>query len=73
MVEEEASTFTSLEDLEEIAIGTGVGLRYDFDFFVLRFDLGFKTYNPAREPGERWFTDMGLGEMVFNLGINYPF
>ena len=73
VVEEEAATFTSLSDLKEIAVGTGVGLRYDFDFFVLRFDIGFKTYNPAREEGHRWFEDWNLSKAVFNVGINYPF
>ena len=38
--------FDGFEDLSEIAIGTGFGLRYDFDFFVFRLDTGFKTYNP---------------------------
>ena len=73
VVEEEASTFTSLADLEELALGTGVGLRYDFNFFVLRFDVGFKTYNPALEEGERWFRGYNFSEAVFNVGINYPF
>lgn len=73
VVEEEASTFTSLSDLEEIAVGTGIGLRYDFNFFVLRFDVGFKTYNPAHEAGNRWFRGYNLSEAVFNVGINYPF
>ena len=73
VVEEEASTFTSLEDLQDIAVGTGFGLRYDFSFFVLRFDLGFKTYNPARAPGNRWLNDLTLSRAVFNVGINYPF
>ena len=73
IVEEEASTFTSLNDLQDIAVGSGVGFRYDFDFFVLRFDLGFKTYNPAREEGNRWFKDWNFSKTVFNVGINYPF
>ena len=73
VVQEEAATFTSFSDLEDIAVGTGVGLRYDFDFFVLRFDLGFKTYNPAREEGNRWFTDYNFSNVVYNVGINYPF
>lgn len=73
VVENEEATFTSLADLKEIAIGTGFGLRYDFDFFVLRLDVGFKTYNPARPPGERWFTDYNFPSAVYNVGINYPF
>lgn len=73
IVEEEASTFTSFDDLEEIAIGSGIGLRYDFDFFVLRFDIGFKTYDPAQAEGNRWFRDYNLSNAVFNVGINYPF
>ncbi len=31
----------------EIAIGAGAGLRFDFTFLILRFDMGFKIYNPA--------------------------
>lgn len=73
VVENEAATFTSLSDLKEIAIGTGFGLRYDFDFFVLRLDIGFKTYNPARPPGQRWFGDYDFSHAVYNVGINYPF
>lgn len=73
IVEEEASTFTSFSDLKEMAIGSGIGLRYDFDFFVLRFDVGFKTYDPARPEGERWFKDYNIRNAVYNVGINYPF
>ena len=32
---------------KEIAVGAGMGLRFDFTFLLLRFDLGFKIYNPA--------------------------
>lgn len=69
----EPATFTSLSDLGEIALGTGFGLRYDLSFFVVRVDLGFKTYNPANESGERWFTQYNFANSVFNFGINYPF
>ena len=69
----ELATFTSLSDLKEIALGTGFGLRYDLDFFVVRFDLGFKTYNPANENGKQWFYDYDFANSVFNFGINYPF
>ena len=32
----------------QIAVGTGVGLRLDFSFFVIRFDGGIKVWDPAR-------------------------
>jgi outer membrane protein assembly factor BamA len=69
----EPATFDGLSDLKEIALGTGFGLRYDLDFFVVRFDMGFKTYNPANEMGKRWFYDYDFAHSVFNFGINYPF
>ena len=72
-VEDEASRFTDIGDLQELAIATGLGLRYDFSFFVLRFDGGFKTYNPQRPEGARWFKEYNFANIVYNIGINYPF
>jgi outer membrane protein assembly factor BamA len=69
----EQATFDGIEDLQELALGTGFGLRYDLSFFVVRFDLGFKTYNPANEPNKRWFNEYDFANSVFNFGINYPF
>lgn len=64
----------------EIAVGTGLGLRMDFDFLVLRLDMGVKAVDPARPVGERFilgnFFNSFLGERgqtVFNIGIGYPF
>ena len=72
-IEDPAFRFDGLKDLSEIAVGSGIGLRYDFDFFVFRFDTGFKTYNPALTIGERWLGEYKLKNAVFNIGINYPF
>lgn len=72
-ITDEKSTFEGIEDLSNIALGSGFGLRYDFGFFVLRGDLGFKTYNPAREEGSRWFKEYNFSNTVLNIGINYPF
>lgn len=72
-VTDEKSTFESLSDLNDVAIGSGFGLRYDFGFFVLRGDLGFKTYNPARSEGNRWFKEYNFSNTTLNIGINYPF
>jgi outer membrane protein assembly factor BamA len=72
-VTDEKSTFNGFNNLNDIAVGSGFGLRNDFGFFVLRFDLGFKTYNPAEENGKRWFRDYNFANSVLNFGINYPF
>lgn len=69
----EPAKFNSVEDLKEIAIGSGLGVRYDLGFFVIRVDMGFKTYNPALEKDKRWFSQFNFGNAVYNFGINYPF
>jgi outer membrane protein assembly factor BamA len=71
--EDRKAQFTGLKDLENIAIGSGFGMRYDFGLFVFRLDLGFKTYNPANERDRRWLKDFSIGRSVLNFGINYPF
>lgn len=72
-VEDPEATFTGFDSLKDIAVGTGFGLRYDFTYFVLRADLGFKTYNPANPMADRWFKDFNLSNSVLQIGINYPF
>tara|TARA_B100000989_G_C19528676_1_gene468371 strand:+ start:2056 stop:4455 length:2400 start_codon:yes stop_codon:yes gene_type:complete len=66
-------TFENFEDLSEIAIGSGFGLRYDSGLFIFRLDMGLKTYNPAALKNRRWFKDFTLKKAVFNIGLNYPF
>src|SRR5690606_11975648 len=39
----------------EFAIGPGVGLRLNFNFFILRFDVGYQAKDPGLPEGERWF------------------
>ena len=68
-----SATFSGLGSLQDIALGSGFGLRYDFSFFVFRADLGFKTYNPARISSERWFSEYNFANSIVHIGINYPF
>lgn len=72
-VDDDRATFTEFNSLEDIAVGSGFGLRYDFSFFVFRFDIGFKTYDPSYRDENRWFNDYNFSNAVYNIGINYPF
>ncbi|MFB9056300.1 BamA/TamA family outer membrane protein [Mariniflexile ostreae] len=67
------ATFDNFKSLKDIAVGSGFGLRYDFSFFVFRFDIGFKTYDPSYQDENRWFNDYNFTNAVYNIGINYPF
>lgn len=39
---------------QQLAIGTGFGLRYDVQYFVFRFDVGLKLKDPQFESGDQW-------------------
>lgn len=59
---------------KEFGIGSGFGIRYDFNFFVLRLDAAFKLYDPAYKEGNRWTYDKRpLNSTILNFGIGYPF
>ncbi len=69
---DEDSKFNKFSSLEDIAIGSGFGARLDFSFLVLRFDIGFKTYEPYLND-KKWFKNYNFASAVYNIGINYPF
>ncbi|SFR32154.1 Surface antigen [Robiginitalea myxolifaciens] len=71
--EDPAATFSGFDSLQDIALGTGFGLRYDFTYFVFRADLGFKTYDPSKPLANRWFSEYNFANSVLQIGINYPF
>ncbi len=59
---------------KELAAAYGIGIRLDFNYFLLRFDLGMKAHNPAMGEVEwplihpRWGRDR-----AFHFSIGYPF
>lgn len=60
----------------QIAVGTGVGLRLNVTFFLLRFDLGMKMHDPALPRGQRFVLlnhNGGFNKSVLNIAIGYPF
>ena len=47
--EQPGGQFTLKDFPSQIAVGYGMGLRINFDYFIVRFDLGMKAINPAYE------------------------
>lgn len=71
----------STDAWRELAIGMGLGLRFDFSFLIIRFDWGVRIMDPAMPLGERFLgDDLSFGSLfrrtdrqVLNFGIGYPF
>lgn len=65
------------DSFRNIAIGTGFGLRFDFDYFVFRFDWGIKMRRPYQTPTEGHWVDWSGARWRdisnFNVAIGYPF
>lgn len=74
------SKFTN-DFMNELAVGTGAGLRIDVSILILRLDFAFPLRKPYLEDGQRWVLDqIEFGSkswrkenLVFNLAIGYPF
>lgn len=74
----EDASFRFSRFYKEIALGTGLGFRFNFSYLILRFDLGIKVHDPAEDPGNRFVLDDisffgNRSTTSFNLGVGYPF
>jgi len=68
--------------VKQLALGAGIGFRFDFSFLIIRIDAATKIYNPAFvDPIDKW-TVRNLswkkpfgskGQTLLNVGIGYPF
>ena len=59
----------------EIALSYGLGLRLDFDYFLIRFDTGLKAYDPQQRGMRRWVvTRPNLTDhFAWHFAVGYPF
>ncbi len=64
---------------KQFAMGTGFGFRFDFSYFILRFDLGYPLRNHYlnTETNSYWkyqsLNELRFNDINFNLAIGYPF
>ena len=65
----------------EMAIGAGLGLRLDFNYFIIRVDAAVPLHDPSYAKGNRWtFDKINFSSrdarkqfLGINIGIGYPF
>jgi len=85
----DGAMFKFSEFYKQSAIGTGLGARFDFSFFVFRFDVGLKVREPQFQNNQSWVienlfdkewkenyklaNDRKYRFFAFNFGIGYPF
>ncbi|MBU6262921.1 MAG: BamA/TamA family outer membrane protein [Bacteroidetes bacterium] len=70
---------------KDLAVGIGTGLRFDFSYFLLRFDLAYRVKDPARQQNNGWmsFNNFAITEtrasglkvnnLALQFGIGLPF
>jgi outer membrane protein assembly factor BamA len=76
----------SLKNLgKDLAIGLGTGLRFDFSYFLLRFDLAYRVKDPARQQNNGWMSiqnfaitetrasGLKVNNLALQFGIGLPF
>lgn len=73
--EREDGNFDFSRFYKEIAVSYGLGLRLDFDFFLIRFDTGMKAYNPMERGKDRWaiLKPNLRNNFAWHFAVGYPF
>jgi len=63
------------EFYKQIATAYGLGLRFDFTYFLIRLDMGVKAFDPSRTGDECWrFNHINWNDdFAFHFAIGYPF
>ncbi|MBR5030348.1 MAG: BamA/TamA family outer membrane protein [Muribaculaceae bacterium] len=60
--------------MEQLALSYGLGIRMNFTYFLMRFDMGMKAHNPASGQ-EHWplFSPSFKRDAEFHFSVGYPF
>ena len=69
----EGSVFRFGEFYKQIAFNTGIGLRLDIKFAILRLDWGIRLHDPNQPAGQRWIHNFKWKNTSLNFGVGYPF
>jgi hypothetical protein len=72
--EKDQKTFRLSSFLNQIALGAGIGLRYDLGFLVIRLDWGFALHCPYDTGKSGYFNVTSFKDnQTLHFAIGYPF
>ncbi|MCI6161699.1 MAG: BamA/TamA family outer membrane protein [Prevotellaceae bacterium] len=74
--EQPGGQFKLNEFYRQIAVAYGIGFRFNFDYFILRFDMGMKAVNPTYETGREHFPFLYpqfSRDFTFHFAVGLPF
>jgi outer membrane protein assembly factor BamA len=67
-------TFQLKYFIPDIAIDIGLGIRADFDYFIVRIDPAIPIRVPYYMQNNHWYVGkLNLSDITWNFGIGYPF
>ena len=69
----EGSVFHLNNFYKQLAFNTGIGIRLDIEFAILRLDWGIQLHNPNNPVGERWIHNFKWRNTSLNFGVGFPF
>ena len=69
----DSSVFHINNFYKQLAFNTGIGLRLDIKFAILRLDWGIQLHNPNSPEGQRWIHNFKWKNTSLNFGVGYPF
>jgi len=58
---------------DQLGFNTGLGARFDFDFFLFRVDWGIRLHDPNKSIGQKWIRNLTLRQTTFSFSVGYPF
>lgn len=67
--------FNFVNFYKELAVSYGLGIRFDLDFLILRFDAGMKAVNPMYKGRDKFpITSPNFKhDFAFHFAVGYPF
>lgn len=74
--EQLGGVFKFSEFLKDLAVSYGWGVRFNFDYFILRFDFGMKAIDPAREDHRGHYPLLHprlSRDLTFHFAVGLPF